>query len=1198
MKLRNKILCLLLCVLCLCGIVALASCGGPSGPKYTVTFNPGNGGTMVSESTIQVVEGQKIPMPTATKEGYKVNGWYSGKSKDTKWDFENDVVTEDITLTAWWTPDYTTGGGGACDHEYVEDAEKVNTYPTCEKSGKINYVCLNCSAETYEVKTKLGHDFAEEFVDPTCGDKGYTRVYCKRDGCTYEERKNYVNATGEHQWSKWEVITPATKYTSGLEKKTCSVCNGTYEEIISATYTDEPDCFDDLDIGNYKYTGGTYVDAPFVNIAEYAGIYSSSYYTVCEAKNAIDGDTGTYWSADTLADGGKFKGEYYQLSFNEEYVIGAISLVVPFYSSWEVGEECYVSYDIMALVDSEWQKVGEISDKTATQSGVNGYVLVELPAPVKTKELKLVVTHSTRYCPAAIFELEVLAEAPKNERVPSSLVGSSLVDASGSYNSWGNTPSAALDGSLSTYWFTNTRQATDPSSDYYGKEVFITLDFSGDKYLAAVQFSVTANQDSKCYRLYYWDKTLNNGEGDWATRDDLDFYVGASRCTEGGQYSYDETAGNVCTFLVETNVTTSKIKLVEYDVKGAALSWRDYKVCEIVPLSIIEQAKAENMGSYEGCKHVYKQVDLNGDGKRNEDDAVAPTCLETGYIIMECRKCNIRTYTDATDAKGHTWGEATITTAATKTALGEKKSVCADCSATKTFKYQETLEAPVVTPYYHNAPAAWAMTFDDGNYIGTYEWVGPKLLEYKFKATAVLSITYVTGYVKEWQEYFASGAFDLGSHSYNHAGIYGAITNEKTFIDDVNKANYWFMMNFKGQMVLTFATPNGQTSESNAEFLAGVMPATRHGDGTVWDNLMENLKDRKSWGNLNSYISKSDQTEGFYVFVKDGKILSDVKYAGAINTKGSFGRVQTGVNNKGQAIYSSAWSEWIEGANVLSNGGFEILVEEGVTADNGENRVYDNDYIAIKTLTGTFVYPKKLLDELVVQNYVFNPATGKMELSDEVGTYYYNEAEYKFEWKTVGSYVDKGGKLVYTEGDDTGYKLLHIELGSYEKYINGMLDRGSWTVECLHEINGPTISVTYASTISKFEHLKKAGFWCGSYHQITQYGKETQSSNIEVLESTDSQIRLNLTDEMDDFLFNQALTIKVDIPDNWTSVTATQAGKEIPLVSNEEYKDDMTKVTCTIVTELTDAENGVYNTYLCIDAVPDCGEIVITGITE
>ena len=1185
MKLRNKILCLLLCALCLCGIVALASCGGPSGPKYTVTFNPGNGGTMVSESTIQVVEGQKIPMPTATKDGYKVSGWYSGRTKDTKWDFDNDVVTKDVTLTAWWIADTGTGGAPRCEHEYVEDARKNNTYPDCENSGKIYYICTKCTGETYELKPKLGHDLAEEIIQPTCGDKGYTREYCKREGCTYEDRKNEVNATGDHKWSKYETVTPATKYTAGLEKRTCQVCNGVYEEVIRATYNDEPDCFDDLEIGNFKYTGGDYVNAPFVNITQFGGAYATNFYSVCEPKLAIDGNVSTYWSADTLVDGAKMTGNYLQISFAQEFVVGAISAVVPFYTSWEVGEDCYVSYDIMALVGTEWQKVGELSDKTATQSGVHGNVLVTLPTPVTTKEIKLVVTHSTRYCPAAIYELQVLAEAPKNERVPVSLVGSSLVTASGVYNSWGNPPSDAIDGSNSTHWFTDTKHASD------GHEVYICLDFSENKYLAAVQFTVTANQDSKKYRLYYWE------DDEWKTKDELDFYVGSSTCTEGGIYSQDGKAGRICTFLVETNVTTSKIKLVEYEVKGAALSWADYKVCEILPLTIVEQAKASAMEPFTGCKHNYRIVDRNGDGKANEKDAVAATCTEVGYTLMECTRCKMTIKTDATDVLNHNWSVPTVVTAATETTLGVKETSCI-CGTKKTFNYHETLENPVVTPYYHNAVSAWAMTFDDGNYLGTYEWAVPKLLEYKYKATAVLSICYMSGLVEEWKGYFASGAFDLGSHSYNHSYIYSGAANENQLLNEVNGANYWFMNNFKGQMVMTFATPGGTTSEPCAKFFAGIMAAGRHGDAQVYDNIMDNLTERKHWGDLNTYVSKSDQTEGFYVFVKDGKILSDVKYAGAINTSGSFGKVQTGVNDKGNPVYSSEWTEWIEGANVLSNGGFEILVEEGVTADNGENRVYDNNHIVIKTLTGVKIYQKSVLDDLVVQNYVFNPATNMMELSDEVGTYYYDEANYKFEWKTVGSYVDQGGKLVYTEGDDSGYKLLHVTLGSYEKYINYLVENGSWTIECLHEIEGPTISVTYPATISKFEHLKKAGFWVGSFHQVTLYGKEYLSSSVNITEMTDSQIKLSLTDEMDDFIFNQALTIKVDIPDSWTSVTATQNGKEIPLVTNEAYKDDMTVVTCTIINELIDEEAGTYNKYLCIDAIPDGGEIVINGITE
>ncbi len=64
-------------------------------PLYTVT---------VGSETVKVIEGGKVEMPETdpTKEStaefdYTFDGWYNG---ETKWDFENDTVTGNLTLTA------------------------------------------------------------------------------------------------------------------------------------------------------------------------------------------------------------------------------------------------------------------------------------------------------------------------------------------------------------------------------------------------------------------------------------------------------------------------------------------------------------------------------------------------------------------------------------------------------------------------------------------------------------------------------------------------------------------------------------------------------------------------------------------------------------------------------------------------------------------------------------------------------------------------------------------------------------------------------------------------------------------------------------------------------------------------------------------------------------------------------------------
>ena len=68
---------------------------------FSVTFDS-NGGTAVS--SISVEAGNKIAKPTnpqrvAADAEYEFIGWFLG---DEEWDFEADVVTGNITLTAHW----------------------------------------------------------------------------------------------------------------------------------------------------------------------------------------------------------------------------------------------------------------------------------------------------------------------------------------------------------------------------------------------------------------------------------------------------------------------------------------------------------------------------------------------------------------------------------------------------------------------------------------------------------------------------------------------------------------------------------------------------------------------------------------------------------------------------------------------------------------------------------------------------------------------------------------------------------------------------------------------------------------------------------------------------------------------------------------------------------------------------------------
>jgi uncharacterized repeat protein (TIGR02543 family) len=69
-------------------------------PMHTVTFDS-KGGSDVAKTAVQ--HGKKIAQPASPKRtGYAFAGWYKESTYATKWDFEKETVTQDMTLYAKW----------------------------------------------------------------------------------------------------------------------------------------------------------------------------------------------------------------------------------------------------------------------------------------------------------------------------------------------------------------------------------------------------------------------------------------------------------------------------------------------------------------------------------------------------------------------------------------------------------------------------------------------------------------------------------------------------------------------------------------------------------------------------------------------------------------------------------------------------------------------------------------------------------------------------------------------------------------------------------------------------------------------------------------------------------------------------------------------------------------------------------------
>ncbi len=107
---------------------------------YTVVFDS-DGGTQIAARSAE--ENSLVSKPDSPKkDGYFFDGWYIG---DSKWDFNSDMVTDNIILTAKWKTvfnvTFDSDGGSAVDPQEVADGHKISKpeSPTFENNAFIGW---------------------------------------------------------------------------------------------------------------------------------------------------------------------------------------------------------------------------------------------------------------------------------------------------------------------------------------------------------------------------------------------------------------------------------------------------------------------------------------------------------------------------------------------------------------------------------------------------------------------------------------------------------------------------------------------------------------------------------------------------------------------------------------------------------------------------------------------------------------------------------------------------------------------------------------------------------------------------------------------------------------------------------------------------------------------------------------------------
>jgi uncharacterized repeat protein (TIGR02543 family) len=107
--------------------------------KHMVTFNTDGGSPVPAQQFIE--DGEKVTKPETdpAKTGYTFDYWFN-EATDEEWDFDNDTVTENITLKAKWTViqytvNFISNGGSAVESQMVNHGSTASRPDNPTKAG-------------------------------------------------------------------------------------------------------------------------------------------------------------------------------------------------------------------------------------------------------------------------------------------------------------------------------------------------------------------------------------------------------------------------------------------------------------------------------------------------------------------------------------------------------------------------------------------------------------------------------------------------------------------------------------------------------------------------------------------------------------------------------------------------------------------------------------------------------------------------------------------------------------------------------------------------------------------------------------------------------------------------------------------------------------------------------------------------------
>jgi peptidoglycan/xylan/chitin deacetylase (PgdA/CDA1 family) len=155
----------------------------------------------------------------------------------------------------------------------------------------------------------------------------------------------------------------------------------------------------------------------------------------------------------------------------------------------------------------------------------------------------------------------------------------------------------------------------------------------------------------------------------------------------------------------------------------------------------------------------------------------------------------------------------------------------------------------------------------------------------------------------------------------------------------------------------------------------------------------------------------------------------------------------------------------------------------------------------------------------------------------------------------------------------------------FENNANSVASSKGWLVYLIHGIDSDGGYSPLSSGVLRaglqYLNTHKDKYWVTSFRNVARYIKERNCLTLLEISNQDSSITLQVTDTLDNELYNFPVTIRRPLPQGWLSITATQNG--LPIIASIVQVDTID--------------------YMMFDAVPDGGDITLiksnaTGIED